>query len=129
MEYSWLLTLLIEAKKWIDLVSQRGGEQKLQSESDYQDAVTALYTALNETQIYIASMQKKDAEHNEEIEANLSRLWTAAALKVRSYDIDLAERCVVKGEYWTDPGAWSDKDIKKARIKIAQVVESAHKLL
>jgi hypothetical protein len=48
---------------------------------------------------------------------------------MRSYDIQLAQRCRLKSEYWTNPDAWSDEDIKDARIKIDQVLESASKLL
>lgn len=138
MDYTGLATTLIQVRKWLGHLSLRAGQEKRQSEKDYEDALSALYTALNETQIYIGSLRKKRRPEgvpivgfirNAKTEAKLSRLWTKAAVKIRSYDIDLADRCRTKSEYWANPDDWSDKDLEDARIKIGQVLDDARKLL
>ena len=139
LDYAWLLTVLQNGQKWFRLVSQRAKDDKLENEKDRQTMVAALYTALTETQIYIGAMRKKEAAQGSDLivgfvrdfetEAKLSRLWTAAAVLVRNYDIDLAESLITKGEYWTNPDDWSDEDLERARIKIDQVREAARNML
>lgn len=124
MDLTWLAEMLLNVRKWLGYLSERRSTKKRLSEKDYEDALTALYTALNETQIYIGTKQR-----NQKREGALSRLWTAAAVKIRSYDVDLAERCCIKGVYWTNPESWSDDDIEKARIAIDAVMDSARELL
>jgi hypothetical protein len=119
-----LATLVLKVKEFLRDFSQRRTTSKRQSEKDSESTLKALLTALNETQIYIGKRRK-----HKSTEAKLSRLWTAAALRIRSYDIDLAKRCQMKGVYWTNPDSWSDDDIEKTRIAIDEVAESINKLL
>ena len=59
----------------------------------------------------------------------ISKLWTEAALKLRSVNRDLAQRCALKGDYWTNPEDWSVRRIKKARIDIDRIFREAQELL
>ena len=105
---------------------------------DEKAALRALYTALNETRIYLGIISRPSfsriegsqrAERNEETEARISRLWTEASVSLRDVDRDLAERCLLKGDYWANPEAWSKRDISRARIGLNRVFRDAQKLL
>jgi len=113
------------------------GQQRERRE-DEKAALRSLYAALNETRIYIGRLSRpsvsrirrsQDVERNEEIEARISRLWTEASVSLRDLDRDLAERCLLKGDYWANPEAWSEQDIARARIGVNRVFKDAQKLL
>lgn len=53
----------------------------------------------------------------------------AGTLKLWRYDHDLAERCMLKSDYWANPDQWSDRDIRRARIEISRVFKEARDLL
>jgi len=133
MEFTWLFAALPEFRNWFTfLYNERKEGQKVDAREE--EAVAALYLALNETQIYIGSMQRKEAEshgviRDYEVEAKLSRLWTDASLKTRRYDPDMSERLRKKGEYWANPDMWTADDVKRARIQITQVLDSARGLI
>jgi len=124
MDLASLATLVLKLREFLRDFSERRTTAKRQSERDRESTLKALLTALNETQIYIGKKRR-----NKSTEAKLSRLWTAAALRIRNYDIDLAERCQMKGVYWSSPDSWGDEDIEKTRIAIDEVAESIKKLL
>ena len=113
------------------------GQQRERRE-DEKAALRSLYAALNETRIYIGKLSRpsvlrigesQNVKRNEEIEARISRLWTEASVSLRDLDHDLAERCMLKGDYWANPEVWSEQDIARARIGISRVFKDAQKLL
>lgn len=113
------------------------GQQRVRRE-DEKTALRSLYAALNETRIYIGRLSRpsmsgikksQSVDRNEEIEARISRLWTEASISLRDLDHDLAERCMLKGDYWANPETWSEQDIARARIGINRVFKDAQKLL
>lgn len=109
-----------------------------QYNEDYEAALAAFYVALSETRIYIGSLDKRiavasDDAHSKprdrEAEANLSRLWTQASIRLRNFNPELAGRCLMKGDYWANPAQWSQSDVREARIQISKVFEEARNLL
>ncbi|MDA2926956.1 hypothetical protein MYX78_06945 [Acidobacteria bacterium AH-259-G07] len=62
-------------------------------------------------------------------EGDLSRYWTDTTAKLRGIDEDLAQRCRLKGEYWTDPDKWDEQQLEKTRILLTQVASDADTLL
>jgi hypothetical protein len=109
-------------REWFELI-RTGRKQKSQKD---EEALAALLLALNETRIYIGSLDRHRMGLNlstngpthsrdERTEAMLSRLWTTASLKLRHVDPDLSERCFRKGEYWANPDEWAGDDIKKGQ--------------
>jgi hypothetical protein len=91
-------------------------------------ALYALYAALNETKAYIqilASGKKRDRKR----EWAIAKLWHDASVPLRDIDRDLAERCFIKGSYWLEPDTWSDVMISRKRIKLDQVLKSTRNLL
>ena len=131
MELAAIIGSLTPLKQWFDFLRtkhEKGRER-------YQEALEAVYTALNETRIYLGSLDSKsllntaNLSRNKEKEANLSRLWTQASTKMRNVDHQWAIICFEKGGYWANPEAWSDDELKEAGIKIEDVIKEAQELL
>jgi len=93
-----------------------------------QAAVEAILRAVNETKLYLSALSRGSPRDTNR-EAELSRHWTDAAAKLRAIDQDLAMRCRLKGEYWTDPDTWDAQELQKARIFLTQVATDADTLL
>jgi hypothetical protein len=136
IDLSAIMGAATPVREWFELI-RTGRKQKSQKD---EEALAALLLALNETRIYIGSLDRHrlgiDLDTNEptrsrdeQTEAMLSRLWTTASLKLRHVDPDLSERCFRKGAYWANPDVWTDADIKRARIQIDKVSRKARKLL
>ena len=102
--------------------------ERRQRDDRLDTALTAIYTAASETKIYIDRM-KKSGRRSRKKEEELSRLWAKAVAPVRRFDRDLAERFLLKSDYWINPEHWTPSDIKDARIGIVQVCEEARGLL
>ncbi len=93
-----------------------------------QAAVEAILRAVNETKLYLAALAR-GVQRDMNREGALSRYWTDAAAKLHGIDDDLAQRCRLKGEYWTDPEKWDKRDLEKTRILLDQVAVDADALL
>ena len=91
-------------------------------------ALYALYAALNETQAYVSHLES-GKRRNRKREFAIARLWHAASIPLRTVDRDLAERCFLKGSYWLEPDTWSELIINKKRIGLNQVMNSTRNLL
>lgn len=91
-------------------------------------ALYALYAALNETKSYIQHLDS-GKRRNRKREWAIAKLWHDASIPLRDIDRDLAERCFIKGSYWLEPDTWTDVMIKKKRIKLDQVMKSTRSLL
>ncbi len=98
-------------------------------EKEFQDsALTAIYTAAFETKIYLEE-QERTRKRNRDTEEELVRLWAKAAVPVRRFDADLADRCLLKADSWVNPQDWTEEEISANRIGICQVWEDARKML
>lgn len=93
-----------------------------------QRAVERILRAVNESKLYLATLSR-GTPRNLEREENLSRFWTDAAGSLHGIDDALAQRCRLKGQYWTTPDQWDAKRLKKARILLTQVSKDADTLL
>jgi hypothetical protein len=93
-----------------------------------QRAVEAILRAVNETKLYISSLERGEKRRRDR-EEDLSRHWTTAAAALHGINEDLARRCQLKGQYWTEPDAWNGQQLQKARILLTQVSADADALL
>ena len=91
-------------------------------------ALYALYTALNETKAYIQHLDS-GKRRNRKREWAIAKLWHDASVPLRDIDRDLAERCFMKGSYWLEPDTWTEVMVKNKRIKLDQVMKSTRNLL
>jgi hypothetical protein len=69
------------------------------------NALQSISTALTETSLYVAHYART-GKRDEQIQANLARLWGKAAIPLRHIDQELSEICEYKSEYWVDPYHW-----------------------
>ena len=91
-------------------------------------ALYALYAALNETKAYIEFLSS-GKKRNRKREYAIAKLWHDASIPLRDIDHDLAMRCFIKGGYWLKPDTWTEVMIRQKRIKLDQVISSTRKLL
>jgi hypothetical protein len=91
-------------------------------------ALYALYTALNETKAYIQHLDS-GKRRDRKREFAIAKLWHDASIPLRHIDRNLAERCFMKGSYWLEPYTWTDLIVKKKRIKLDEVLKSTRDLL
>jgi hypothetical protein len=109
------------------LLGYISGERR-DREDKLDDALTAIYTVAGETKIYINDMLK-NGKRIRKRENKLSLGWAKAAALVRRFNIDLAERFLLKSDYWIKPENWTRDDIERNRIGIEEVCEEARALL
>lgn len=92
------------------------------------EALRAISHALNETYLYY-----RDIEHghlpNRDREAMLVKYWSAAAISLRHFDKNLANRCDNKAEYWVNPDNYNSADIEKLGIGLESVRQAYRKML
>ena len=62
-------------------------------------------------------------------EGKLVSLWTSAAVHIRHTDIDLAERLLMKANYWTNPEHWSAEEVSENGIEIETISKEGERLL
>jgi ATP-dependent protease HslVU (ClpYQ) peptidase subunit len=136
VDFALIMSVVNQARQWLEFSNTNDRHR----DEEYEEALGALYTALNETRIYIGSLERHrlaanrgivqaGSGRNLETEAKLSRLWTAASVKLRRFNHDLAVRSMMKGDYWANPEEWTDRDIRRARIQIDSVFREARRLL
>jgi len=86
------------------------------------NALRSVSHALTETCLYInryIELGKRD----QEIEAQLARYWSAAAIPLRHIDRELSEICEYKSEYWLDPTNWDPAKTNGIAIDLNTVRE------
>ncbi len=116
---------------WVDRFSRR--DERIEEREKV--GLRALCLALNETRLYVAKLERAKSETGNfegrdfGQEEKLSNLWTEAAPLLKRIDPDLAQRCLEKADYWTDPEDWSVQDIKNAGIGLERVHLETKKLL
>jgi len=134
LEVPLLLKAADSIFSWFGLLRKEQKERKEQERR----AIKALYVALNETLMYfrrldhpeLAKESEKDKfERSIGTEDSLSRLWMEAAVELKDVNLELSQRCFMKGVYWTDRDKWTDEKIKNANIKLEALVGDAQALL
>jgi hypothetical protein len=91
------------------------------------NALRALVHALNETHIYYRRRERgKPRSH--EMEEQLVRCWSAAAIPLRHIDSELASRCNLKAQFWIHPEDYSSQDVENLGITL-EAVRNAYQTL
>ena len=91
-------------------------------------ALKAVSYALDETYLYYRDMKNGHLKDRDR-EAQLVKLWSAAAIPLRHFDLDLANICDRKSEYWIVPESYSDEDVSKLGIRLGDVRGAYRKLM
>ena len=91
-------------------------------------ALRAVSYALDETYLYYRDMRNGHLKDRDR-EAQLVKLWSAAAIPLRHFDLELANICDRKSEYWIDPESYNDEDVEKLGIRLGDVRSAYRKLM
>ena len=83
-------------------------------------ALNAISQALNETLLYYRDIEAGHAIDDQR-EAQLVRLWSAAAIPLRHIDPELADICEYKSEYWVNPRSWDNQQVERLGIGLENV--------
>lgn len=86
------------------------------------NALRSISHALTETCLYV-SRYLDQGKRDQEIETQLSRYWSAAAIPLRHIDNDLSQICEYKSEYWINPEGWDPSKTNGAKIDLETVRE------
>lgn len=124
LEVITLAQLFDKSLEVIGLVKQ--GKKERNDKID--QALFALYTALNETTAYLDDL-KSGKRRNRRREHKLAYLWHDASVPVRYIDRDLARRCFLKGSLWLKPEVWSRDRVKQSKITINNILNAVRELL
>lgn len=63
-----------------------------------------------------------------DIEAQLAKYWSAAAIHLRHFDEELAMICEYKADFWIGPDEWSGVEIERLGIKLEDVTVAYRKM-
>ncbi len=95
-------------------------QNKRMSEQNKKEAKLALSKAFIETEGYYAGRatgQTKDVAKEHEVAA----LWDNVSICMEPFNIALAHRLGQKSRFWREGAAWSDEQIKAAKIQLDMV--------
>ena len=121
VEAAIVISLVNQVRQWLGMLKA----QDVSDKADYKAALKAIFFAAFETKAYLAPGRPQDPD----TELQLSRLWAEAALELRPINFDLAERCLIKADYWADPSTWTPGQIDEARIGLDTIIDEAGRLL
>lgn len=124
IELNQLVAVFQHIITWLKLAT----DEKKRSNEDYKKALLSVYFAANETKTYMATVKRRkkpDARR----EAELSRMWTQAAVEIRELDAELAKKCLLRGDYWADPTAWTQDELDQAKISLKEIFDRSRELL
>jgi len=113
MEIAWVLERLISI---IPLIGNASKEKRELAD----EALRSVSHALTETSLYVRKYLEKGSRDTN-IEEQLVRYWSAAAIPLRHFDRELAEICEYKSEYWINPEEWDPAKTKGISIDLDTV--------
>ncbi len=99
-----------------------------ENEAKKDQALRAVSYALDETFLYYRDLRNGNLQDRER-EAQLVKLWSAAAIPLRHFDHDLANICDMKSEYWINPDQYTEVQVQEMGIKLDDVRGAYRKLL
>lgn len=121
IELAQLTNVFTNVINWLKTVEE-------QREKRFKKALHAIYFAANETRAYVTTLKRRKKPDRER-ECALSHLWSDAAIELRRIDPSLADTCILKSEYWSDPTDWSHNEIDSARISLKEIFKMCRELL
>ena len=59
----------------------------------------------------------------------MAMLWFEAASELKSINKPLAERCFLKGDFWTDPDNWKQDEGEQINISIDEMTRLSRQFI
>lgn len=119
-----LLALIPGVSAFMKLAQDAG----IARDSRYHEALDRLNDALSSTRSYVANLNLGQPESREKEEI-LSSKWYSASTGCSYFDSEFAERCMMKGAYWSEPSIWKPEDIRSCGIGLEEVSEEIRQFL
>lgn len=94
----------------------------------YLSAIKAIHTAATESNFYLNDI-REGKRANKEKERQLSMLWYEAMKAILPINPDLAEKCMIKGQCWSDSRLFNSKQYEEVPISIDYMFSETRKIL
>lgn len=111
-------------KEFVDWVQSLINKEKRK----YLGAIRAIHKAATETNSYLTDV-REGKESNKEKERELSILWYEAMEAIQPIKPDLAEKCLIKGQCWSDPRLFHSKEYRGVPLSIDYMFSETRKIL
>jgi hypothetical protein len=92
------------------------------------NAIKAIHKAATETNFYLRYIQE-GKQANTEKERELSMLWYEAMSAIQPINPELAEKCLIKGQCWSDPRLFNSKKYEGVPLSIDYMFSETRKIL
>jgi len=96
-------------------------EKAAQKKTETKAALTSLILAATETRQYLADTRKRGAKRDPAREHNLAALWVNAGMDMTPVDAKLANRYLLKADYWSDRQGWTKAQKDEQLIQLDEV--------
>jgi len=123
MELTLVLSLFKEFRDWILGIDKANLEHSKEDKA----ALKSLYTALSETKSYFTDRKTQPKDRTRE--KQISHYWFSASSELKNINHELAKKCFLKGDFWTDPENWSQKEGEELNISIDEMTRLSRELL
>lgn len=111
-------------KEFVDWVQSLINKEKRK----YLSAIRAIHKTATETNSYLTDI-REGKQANKEKERELSMLWYGAMEAIQPINPDLAEKCLIKGQCWSDPRLFNSKKYEGVPLSIDYIFSETRKIL
>ena len=91
-------------------------------------AIDAILSAANETRAYLADVRDGVQKPDREKERRLSELWRNAHTALIPIDYELADKCLIKADCWSDPTLFDDERYVEIPIDLNTIIDACRDL-
>lgn len=91
------------------------------------NSLRVISNALDETYLYYKFLDRNERDYDKK--AQLVKYWSAAAISIRHFDVDLAAKCDVKAEVLIDFEFYSNTEIRNLDVGLDNLRSAYRKLL
>ncbi len=92
------------------------------------NAIRAVHEAATKTNFYLRSIRDGKGD-NREKEQELSMLWYEATTAIQPINSELAEKCLIKGQCWSDPQLFQSKEYEGIPLSIDYMFSETRNIL
>jgi len=94
----------------------------------YLNAMRAIHEAATITNSYLNDI-REGKEANQKKEQSLSMLWFEATAAIQPINLDLADKCLIKGQCWSDPRLFNSKEYESVSLSIDYMFSETRRIL
>ncbi len=92
------------------------------------NGIEAIHKAATATNFYLRDIRNGDAG-NQEKEQGLSMLWYEAMEAIQPINFELAEKCLIKGQCWSDPRLFDSEEYAGVQLSIDYIFSETRQIL